>query len=62
MNRTTCQTCDSLRGLAEGYKKRLEEKEKVILEKLEIIKNLKGLVEFLDTADKAGLIPADKTD
>jgi len=53
MNRTTCQTCDSLRGLAEGYRKRLQEKEKVVWEKDSIIRQLKSLVRFLEETRKA---------
>ena len=48
-----CPTCNSLRGLAEGYKKRLEEKETVISEKDNIIRQLKCLVRFLEETRKA---------
>ena len=53
MKQTTCTTCDSLRKIGEVYKNRLQEKEKVVLEKDEIINQCAGLVRFLEETQKA---------
>jgi len=53
MERVTCNSCDSLRKLAEGYKKRLEQKDNAIFEKDNIIRQLKCLVRFLEETRKA---------
>ena len=48
MKRVTCNSCESLRGLAEGYRKRFEQKKKELQGKNEIIRQLKTLVKVLE--------------